>query len=331
MTSETGRHLGIDLLRVVGIAAVVFGHVVAGPATHQWLYPWHVPLFFFLTGYFWTPGRTLGREVGARWRTLMVPYVAWLVVIVIAYWLVATVFSTPSVDVVRGAILGGAFAGGPFGAYWFVSVLGFTAVLYRSIERLPLPVQYGLALTGVVVAYLLPTVLGRTPLGIGLALPCLVFVLAGRSARTAERRLRNRALTGWAMLVIGAIVVAFAPISAVDLKAGQFGTPGMGILVSVALSWGLVLVFASFTVPGRFGPGVSAVASVGIAVVLSHTAVIWVFNFFTVPPVVVVIAAVFIPWTTALLLRKTRLSTLFIGAPRPSRQPATGSSSASPR
>lgn len=316
MTSDKGRDLGLDVLRIVGIAAVVFGHVVAGPATHQWLYPWHVPLFFFLTGYFWSPGRTLGREVGSRWRSLMVPYLTWLVVVIIVYWFVASVLSAPSVDVVVRAIWGGSLAGGPFGAYWFVSVLFVTAVLYRSIERLPVPVHYAIALTGIVVATLLPGTLGRTPLAVGLAVPCLIFVLAGRTARVFERRVRHPALTGFGILVVCALVVGFAPISDVDLKAGQFGTPGVGIIVSIALSWGMVLVFSSLTVPRPAGPAVIALASIGIAVVLSHTVVIWALSLLHVAPIVALVAAMILPCAFALMIRRTTFSTLFVGAPR---------------
>src|SRR6478609_9373400 len=81
LSSRRARSAGIDAVRVVGIAAVIFGHTFRGPLTHEFLYAWHVPVFFFLTGYLWTPGRTLRQEFVNRGLTLGLPYIGWFVVI----------------------------------------------------------------------------------------------------------------------------------------------------------------------------------------------------------------------------------------------------------
>lgn len=50
----TGSRLdGVDLVRLVGVTAIVAGHTWTTPGVAKWLFPWHVPLFFMACGYFW--------------------------------------------------------------------------------------------------------------------------------------------------------------------------------------------------------------------------------------------------------------------------------------
>ena len=61
----------MDASGIVSIAAVVLGHAY-GPRLPggQYLEIWRMPLFFFLTGYFWTLGRPFAHgcaPVGRPW------------------------------------------------------------------------------------------------------------------------------------------------------------------------------------------------------------------------------------------------------------------------
>lgn len=294
------RHTGIDLLRVVGIAAVVLGHVFAGPETHQWIYPWHVPVFFFLTGYFWKPDRTIRDELRNRSRTLLLPYLTWLLV----GFGVLAVLGDLTTGHLLAALRGGVNLGGVFGAFWFVMTLFFTTILYRLVERSPV-IAWGIASAGLLIAYLFPGVLGATPQSIGLAAPCLVFVLAGRFARNHQPA--QRVLAGSVLLTLTGLAILLAPVGNINLKPADFGTPVLGVLVSIAASWGLTLLFSQIKAPAF----VTELAHCGIAVVLFHTAVITALS--GAPQAVVALAALFVPWTVALLLRRTPLAVVSTG------------------
>lgn len=149
-----------------------------------------------------------------------------------------------------------------------------------------------------------------SPLGIGLAAPCLVFVLAGKLAK----RLRVPGFVGPLLLAVCALVVAFAPIATVNLKAANFGTPLVGVIVSTGICWGLALTFAHVQLPLGAHSIVTAFAATGIAVVLSHTLVITVMQAFEVQSKLTLIVALIVPWGTALLLRASPLSIVAIGA-----------------
>src|SRR4051794_34034047 len=157
----SARNSGIDLLRVIGICAVVYGHVVATETTAQWVYSWHVPLFFFLSGYFWKRRRPFAAELRVRARSLLVPYAFWLVAGLIM--LGAAGLLTP--EGVLAIVRGGATAKGIFAAFWFVTALFWAIMLARLLSPLPLWVSWLVAIAGVAASYVLP--LNALPLAIG--------------------------------------------------------------------------------------------------------------------------------------------------------------------
>ncbi len=311
------RSAGIDAVRVLGISAVIFGHVYTGPLTHEFIYPWHVPLFFFLTGYLWTSGRPLGVELQKRGRTLALPYVGWFVVI--SLLLAADMARAGGVDwnFLIGPAQGGLSARGPYGTFWFVSVLFFTALLYRLLDRLPSAAVWALAGAGILLGYLFGPWLASTPLAVGSALPCLVYMVAGAAARRLQGRIAaSSAWVGPALIVVPLVIIAVTQPAEVDIKQGLYGTPVVGILLACSISFGLVLTSRLVPWPRSFGSLVTELAVVGIAVVLFHPYVITYGRAFGLPPLLILTAALVIPWSLASLLHRTPLSPALIGAPR---------------
>jgi fucose 4-O-acetylase-like acetyltransferase len=88
----TSRIAWIDAARGIGIVLVVLGHVLGGLATAglvpshdgaaaaviRWIYAFHMPLFFFLSGTLLPHGPLAPWHfVGAKLRTVAYPYVVW--------------------------------------------------------------------------------------------------------------------------------------------------------------------------------------------------------------------------------------------------------------
>lgn len=76
--SDQGRARWIDAAKGLGIALIVFGHIfstVTPPRVYEYIYAFHVPLFFFLSGVTLRPaaGR-LTTVVAKKVRSLLVPY-----------------------------------------------------------------------------------------------------------------------------------------------------------------------------------------------------------------------------------------------------------------
>ncbi|MBT1678404.1 acyltransferase family protein [Curtobacterium aurantiacum] len=307
--AEISRSAGIDVVRVLGVAAVVAGHVWTNEFTVATLYPWHVPVFLFLTGWFWKPGRPLRTEVRGRWRTLIRPYLGWFVVISLAWfpWAIASDAARQPLDLLR-PLLGGQYVGRPYSAFWFVTALAVATVVLRFLERWRAWVPWAVALAAVTVATVAPGVVRLPPESAGTAIAALVFVLAGSVARRWLPRIGRPALVGAVFLVAGGTAVALGS-RPLDLKRADFGTPLLSVVTAIALCSGLVLVGLALdeVVHGRTATVVSRLASVGITVVLLHAAVIWVAEP-VLPTPLVFVAATVVPWTVALLLDRTRLA-----------------------
>lgn len=226
------RSPGVDLLRIGGIVAIVAGHVWDNAFTRDALYTWHVPVFFFLAGYYWNQKRTVREELTKRNHTLLWPYLSWLVLIGVPFfaWLTARTGSVP-VETIWKTVWGGAFAGRPFSAFWFVTALFFGALLYRwcgslrwrgsDLRWLPwIP-----ALLGLGIAYATDGLLAKLPLSAGVAVPCLIFVLAGSTAQRHRQSIRHPRTVGLALLAVSAALVIGGVSAPLDLKQADFGTP----------------------------------------------------------------------------------------------------------
>ncbi len=63
----------VDVAKGYGIILVVYGHVAADSFS-TWLYTFHVPLFFFLSGYFFNPAKSSSDFFRSKARGLLLPY-----------------------------------------------------------------------------------------------------------------------------------------------------------------------------------------------------------------------------------------------------------------
>jgi len=76
------RSVAIDVLKGLGIILVVFGHTVHNTSLHEWIYTFHMPLFFIVAGLFLRPGNDIYLK---RCKTILIPYLIFAV-ITFLYW-----------------------------------------------------------------------------------------------------------------------------------------------------------------------------------------------------------------------------------------------------
>ena len=315
----TQRSAGIDALRVIGIVAIVAGHVWSDRSNdiaRMGLYTWHVPVFFFLSGYFWASERSLGSEFGKRVRSLLVPYAAWLLCIGAVYG--AYLWANEQTLEFVNVLLGGSYMGEPFFAFWFVTALFAACLFLRALQRVPIGVAWAVAVAGLAVAYLAPHLLTAVPFSLGVAVPGMIFILAGMSFRRIAPRLRSKVSVSVALLAGSAALIVTGVSQPLDMKQGEFGTPVLSVVIASAISAGLVLlvqwVFASVT--PRAARIVTSAAAIGLAVVLTHSAFILLLSKFPVdlPDALVFLIVLVLSWALAYFVSRTPLSTVFTGA-----------------
>lgn len=68
------RTAWIDVLKCIGIFYVVFGHTCGNIHIFKWIYSFHMPLFFFLSGVLFHPDKSASEFLRSKIKTLVMPY-----------------------------------------------------------------------------------------------------------------------------------------------------------------------------------------------------------------------------------------------------------------
>lgn len=311
------RNSGIDALRLFAILAIVAGHIWATPLTRALLYPWHVPVFFFLTGYLWSSGRTIGDEVDRRSRSLLKPYIFWGVGLYAGYAALHFAAGGAIADLRTGPIYGGMEAVGMFGTFWFISVLFFAALLWRVASQFPVWIRLVVVTVSVGASAAFGPPLATTPLAIGSALPAVALLAAGQLAQRV--RLSHISVLGpIAGLAAGELLVLCGVAAPLGIKEGNWGTPILSMLIAVVMSWSLVLLAerVGSHLSVATGAVISRLALGGFTIVLFHFTVLLAATRLALPSAVVFVLATTIPALIGLIALRSPLSQWVTGAPQ---------------
>jgi fucose 4-O-acetylase-like acetyltransferase len=61
------RNPTFDIMKGIGIVAMIVGHCILPYSLSHYIYAWHMPLFFFVSGYFYKQKQYDYLIVGAGW------------------------------------------------------------------------------------------------------------------------------------------------------------------------------------------------------------------------------------------------------------------------
>lgn len=76
----------IDIVKFFGIVAIVWGHTVSVGDVQQYLYSFHVPLFFFVVGLFFaSPKLSFFRFTAKKAKDLLVPYFLFAIISILIF------------------------------------------------------------------------------------------------------------------------------------------------------------------------------------------------------------------------------------------------------
>lgn len=133
----------IDIAKCLGMFMIIWGHILLRGRSNVFVYSFHIPLFFFLSGMVFNAGKypTIGSLIRRRARTLLLPYLmfsllTWLI------WVGTKLVSHEEVNLFK-PLLETFLAQGSVGymvhnlPLWFVPCLFVVEVLYYFINKLP--------------------------------------------------------------------------------------------------------------------------------------------------------------------------------------------------
>lgn len=198
----------LDIAKGIGILLVVWAHA-RGPFS-SYIYQFHMPLFFLISGYLFNERNTVKQFVVKKVQTLYLPFVFWnIIFIVVERKLQLTLFSQKEFrDRIIQIILSVGKSGVFLGATWFLAALFVVSVVYKIIDTyLPKKREMSLVLLLIcaVIAYTgftitFPYIISRT-------LILSVFFAIGRVVRTYKEELTRYGT--WVTVLFSAVIFLF--------------------------------------------------------------------------------------------------------------------------
>ncbi len=213
------RNAGFDVLRGFAITLMVMGHIGFSQPFQHYLHAFHMPVFFFVSGYFFNSKkhRGFGRYLLKNLRTLMLPYTIFFLLCQVLHVLYTKHFSlgysilsyfTSNHNRVDVA-----------GAYWFLPCMFSIRLLFWFIEKiksdwLKLLCVVPICILGHIQNNQIPYYL---PFCMDSAMTCLPIMLAGYMLRKKKDTLLAKKLMSlplWAALtglVLNAALIMINP------------------------------------------------------------------------------------------------------------------------
>ncbi|MDM7918679.1 MAG: acyltransferase family protein [Methanosarcina sp.] len=196
----------IDALKGIGIMLVVLAHHSLPIALDTYIFSYHMPLFFFISGFLFDFGKYTGSSanfVKGRFRSLIVPYFCFALITCLFYFFLDTGFQPEvtnikffeHITILENSILHGTYhilyALGPMISYnpplWFLTCLFVTEILFYGLAKKyygePKKLVLWITVAGVI-GYLYSVYVSfRIPWNVDVALAAIVFYGAGNLFR----------------------------------------------------------------------------------------------------------------------------------------------------
>jgi fucose 4-O-acetylase-like acetyltransferase len=315
----------IDVAKGLGIILVVIGHVRL-PALDDWVYRFHMPMFFMLSGMVYRPAPAW-EFTAKRIRSLLIPYASFIVLVTLVDDLQGMIRHGSLVQIAMfdlrrlpRDLFGGRLLANEYGVMWFITCLFVSMVLYNLIrlrigsarsKRLG-ALMFALFVISYAVAPLsLPWDVAEAPMAI-------VFIWLGELWFTSVGEGPPAAIVTGPVTLLAAVVavVGYFETLPMDMKLGDLGTPFATALAAAAWSH-LILTACRIGVQWRW-PRIALVhlGQASIVILFTHRLLTDRLLPDLYPPLLVM-ASIVLPYLLYLAIRNSGpvIRLLFLGEP----------------
>lgn len=240
------REVWIDVVKGIGIIAVVYGHVFSSYVGRLW----HMPLFFMLAGYHYHLTETWP-YIKKLTRRLLIPYVVILFGILLVQSLMSGSFGSPSfVEALKDALYGGAKLQGMFAIFWFVTVLYCMLICLHLLSKAGL--HWWMVCVLLAIGYLPMYFKIEWPWNLQVVPMALAYGCTGCLLKKTIDTYQGKIKWYWLLAGLAmAAVLSRIPALSLDMKYNVFGIPGVSFLASVFCVL-VVFALAKFSEPFRW-------------------------------------------------------------------------------
>ncbi|MCB0807227.1 MAG: acyltransferase family protein [Bacteroidales bacterium] len=240
----------IDIAKGIGILLVVYGHCQPPLVVNKFIYAFHMPLFFFISGYLFSRRKKEFKPfLNGKIKRLLVPY------------FVFSILSIP-IQYLRfrmGEIDSFTFREMFFGLFnldgtvifnrpiWFLMAMFVSLLLFYFVSRLPVAGQIISALAGAGIAIFVSAQHVRLPFGIDVALLAFIFIVIGYQSKPFISKIENSKLQSKILMLLLSVAVTFIfsqmhnrnRMGSVDIDNWLYFyiASFSGILMTLVVSW----------------------------------------------------------------------------------------------
>lgn len=209
----------MDAFRGLGIITMVMGHVGFGSEFGHFIHAFHMPMFFYISGFFYNGRNYSDAEYyHKKVKSLLVPYFSFGIGHYLLYRLAGghsfnELFYLFSFNTISLPIAG---------ALWFLTALFFTDIIYFLLDKynmkwLILPLVLAGSFMDQILQYPLPWALSASFVGLGL-------YWLGEMSRKYEKNLTKILnMKSWQILIAGIIITVLIYINGyIDMRSGCY-------------------------------------------------------------------------------------------------------------
>ncbi len=200
-----GQRIGfVDYAKAIGITLVVVGHANAyNSFCKEWIYAFHMPLFFLLSGMLLRPTADLKAFAIKKGRRIIVPYFVW--------GLIFSVFSLKNIALVCYGSHQTLVLANSLSSLWFFPTLFVGYVIGEMIinaatrnAKTSALLRFTWGVVGMLVGFLLPKLHYGYPWGLDIALVAMGFMMIGKC--TFEMLMKVRLINNIWLLAVTCVL-----------------------------------------------------------------------------------------------------------------------------
>lgn len=138
ISKQAERLSWLDVLRGLGIILVAIGHIYSNKTVFNWLYSFHMPLFFFAAGWVYKQKPILA-DIKRRIQTIVVPYFAFGLLGLVYWQLIERQFRSSDMSFLSSffGLLSGQYDYLDFNVHlWFLPCFFVTVIFYNVLVNL---------------------------------------------------------------------------------------------------------------------------------------------------------------------------------------------------
>ena len=193
--SRAERLSWLDVLKGIGIVLVATGHIYSDRTVFNWLYSFHMPLFFLAAGWVYKEKPIL-TDIKRRIQTIVVPYFSFGLLVLIYWQVIERRFRDSDMSFMDAlfGLFSGCYDNLDFNVHlWFLPCFFVTVVLFNILVNLGgKKIAYIVAALMSLVYVVLP--MPELPWGINRVFKYIGFYavgvfLAGRKTKTADKKM----------------------------------------------------------------------------------------------------------------------------------------------